>query len=398
MRKRPLVILFSVIVVDLIGFGVVMPILPFYASQFGANGTILGLLLTAYAAMQFCFARLWGRLSDRIGRRKVLFLTLLAGSGALVLLGLASSLKWLFIGRILSGVFAANISVASAYVSDVTTEADRTRGMGMIGAAFGVGFLLGPAIGGALAQYGYHVPILVAAALTGLNALTTWWRLPEPERHRPSETLQPVAALEQADRQVRRLVVLNFIFTAGVAILETTLAYFLRDRFSYDAHHVAFIFAMMALLMVAIQAGLIRQLVIWCGERRLLVGGSFLLAVSLALIPILHLPLLAWIALAISAVGRGISQPALMGLVSFQAAADRRGTVMGAFQASASLARVAAPVAGGMIYDRVPNAVFLASALLVGIVGILGNARSLGQAQPTADTCTPTSSDSQGSP
>ena len=148
--RSSLLILFSVVVLDLIGFGIVVPILPFYAEKYGANATILGLLLMSYAMMQFLFATLWGRLSDRIGRKKVLLLTMGGSVLGLLVLGLANSLALLFAGRILSGIFGANISVASAYVTDVTTPENRAKGMGMIGAAFGIGFILGPALGGAL--------------------------------------------------------------------------------------------------------------------------------------------------------------------------------------------------------------------------------------------------------
>ena len=177
--KSSLLILFSVIVLDLIGFGIVIPILPFYAEQYGANATLLGLLLTSYAVMQFLFSPIWGKLSDQIGRKKVLLLTMGGSVLGLLILGLAHSLTLLFVGRILSGAFGANISVASAYVTDVTTPENRAKGMGMIGAAFGIGFILGPAFGGMLSVYGYSVPILAAAGLGAVNVVYAMFRLGE---------------------------------------------------------------------------------------------------------------------------------------------------------------------------------------------------------------------------
>ena len=245
--NRNLLILFSVIVLDLIGFGVVMPILPFYAKQYGANATVLGLLLTSYSAMQFAFSSVWGRLSDRIGRKNVLLFTIAGSAVSLTILGLADSLFLLFVGRILSGVFAANISVASAYVTDVTTEENRSKGMGMIGVAFGIGFLLGPAMGGILSRHGYHAPILTAAGLCALNWIYTFARLPEPSKHHKPEEVIKTSALSH--RPIFMFCTIYFLFTVAVSQLETTFALFMMQRFHYDAMHVAYILALMALIM-----------------------------------------------------------------------------------------------------------------------------------------------------
>ncbi|MFQ5416330.1 MAG: MFS transporter, partial [Myxococcota bacterium] len=183
-HKATLPVLFSVIVIDLIGFGIVLPVLPFYADAFGANALVLGLLLTSHAAMQAIFAPLWGRLADRVGRRPVMLWTIAGTCGSLVILGLAESLAQLFVARVLSGIFAANISVATAYIGDVTEEHERTRWMGMVGACFGVGFLFGPALGGWLARYGYGTPMLCAAGLAAVNLVYAGVVLKEPATHR----------------------------------------------------------------------------------------------------------------------------------------------------------------------------------------------------------------------
>ena len=173
-----------------------VPVLPFWAKEFGASGLQLGLVLSVYAAAQFVFAPFWGRLSDRVGRRPVLLCTI-AGTGAsLLLLGFANSYATLLIARLLAGAFAANVSVASAYVADVTAESERTRWMGMIGASFAVGFVLGPAIGGILGAYGYAVPMLFAAGLAGLNLVAAFLRLKEPERRETSAGVDCPATLD----------------------------------------------------------------------------------------------------------------------------------------------------------------------------------------------------------
>ena len=364
-------VLFSIVLVDLIGFGIVLPILPFYADAYGASGTVLGLLLASYAAMQLVFAPIWGRLSDRVGRRPVMLVTI-AGTGvALLLLGLADSLAWLFIARILGGIFAANISVATAYVSDVTEPEERTRWMGMIGASFGVGFLLGPAIGGLLAPYGYSVPMLTAAGMAAVNFLYACVVLKEPERHLPREDDIPKPREALANPVVRRLCAINFIFTFAVCQLETTFAYFMMRRFSYDAAQVAFILVFMAFIMVSIQGGAIRHLAKRFGERSLLVSGIALMAAAFFAIPWTHGVSLLLLPLAVSAVGRAISQPSMMSMVSLGATPTTRGAVMGAFQSSSALARVFGPLAAGLLFDYEIGAPYLlASVLMVAAVAV----------------------------
>ncbi len=353
-------------IVDLIGFGIVMPVLPFYAKEFGASATVLGALLMCHAAAQFVFAPLWGRLSDRIGRRPVLLMTIAGTALSLLALGLATSLPWIFAARVLGGVFAANISVASAYIADVTAEEERTRWMGMLGASFGVGFLLGPAIGGGLAPFGYHVPLLVAAALATGNWLHAMVSLQEPPRHAATEQATRTRGALLRDPLVRRLCTANLVFSIAVAQLETVFAFFMIDRFGYDAQHVAVILVGMALLMGGVQGGGMKALAARFPERSLVIAGSLTLAASMALLP--EMPTVAWLVapLALSALGRAVLQPSLLSMTSLAATPSERGAVMGAFQASASLARVIGPLVAGALYDRLQPAPFwFASALLI---------------------------------
>jgi MFS family permease len=354
------------VIVDLIGFGIVMPVLPFYAKEFGASATVLGMLLMCHAAAQFVFAPLWGRLSDRIGRRPVLLMTIAGTALSLLALGLATSLPWVFAARVLGGAFAANISVASAYIADVTAEEERTRWMGMLGASFGIGFLLGPAIGGALAPLGYHVPLLVAAGLATLNWLHAVASLQEPPRHAAAEEPTRTRAALLRDPLVRRLCTANLVFSVAVAQLETVFAFLMIDRFGYDAQHVAAILVGMALLMGGVQGGGMKALARRYSERGLAIAGASALAVAFAAVP--EMPSVAWLLapLALSALGRAILQPSLLSMTSLAASRSERGAVMGAFQASASLARVVGPVAAGLLYDRSQAAPFwFASVLLV---------------------------------
>jgi len=357
-------VLFSVVIIDLIGFGIMMPVLPFYAREFGASATTLGFLFTVYAAAQFLCAPAWGRLSDRIGRRRVMLTTIAGTALALLGLGFARSLLWLFVARALGGAFAANIGVASAYITDVTPEQDRTRWMGMLGACFGIGFVLGPAIGGALAPFGYAIPMFAAAGLAGANWIHAAFSLPEPPvRARGLEgRSRPVGVLRVP--LVRRLCVANFVFTLAVTQLETVFAFFMGDRFGYDAREVAVLLITMAVVMGAIQGGAMKTLAARWSERSLAIAGSLLLAVGFLALP--RAPSVAL--LLVPLVLRAILQPALMSMVSLTAQPGARGSVMGTFQASASLARVLGPIAAGWLYDRQLAApFFVAGALLVAV-------------------------------
>jgi DHA1 family tetracycline resistance protein-like MFS transporter len=282
----------------------------------------------------------------------------------LILTGIADTLLLVFVGRILSGIFAANISVASAYVADITTEENRSKGMGMIGAAFGIGFLLGPALGGTLSHYGYHVPILTAAILTAVNMIYASLRLTEPKRHHthPEEIIQTKVL---SHRPILKICLVYFIFTLGVTQLESIFAFFMMDRFQYDAMHVAYILAMMALVMVAIQGGLIRILTQKYGENLLFISGVMILSFAFFLIPkSASVPLLL-LPLSFAAVGRGISQPSLLSLISKKAPPHMRGAVMGTFQASASLGRVVGPALAGLFYDQWQASPFYFAAILM---------------------------------
>jgi MFS family permease len=343
-----------------------IPVLPFYAREFGASATTLGFLFTVFAAAQFLCAPAWGRLSDRIGRRRVMLLTIAGTALALLGLGFARSLAWLFVARALGGAFAANIGLASAYITDVTSEQERTRWMGMLGACFGVGFVLGPAIGGLLAPFGYAVPMFAAAGLAGANLVHAALSLREPAAHARLTVQAGRPALRVP--LVRRLCLANFVFSLAVTQLETVFAFFMGDRFGYDARDVAVLLIAMAVLMGAIQAGGMKKLAARWSERSLATAGSLLLAAGFLAFPQPASVALLLVPLALCAVGRAVLQPALMSMASLAAPASERGSVMGTFQASASLARVLGPIAAGWLYDRQLAAPFwLAGALLVAV-------------------------------
>jgi len=371
-------VLFSVIVVDLIGFGIVVPILPFWAERYGASGLMLGVLLSSHAAAQFLFAPVWGRLSDRVGRRPVMLFTIAGTALALLFLGFADSLGQIFAARLLAGVFGSNVSVATAYLTDVTDEADRTRWMGMIGASFAVGFTLGPPLGGVLSRLGHEMPMLVAAGMAAINLVWATLRLREPERRgeRPQPNLTSRLDVLRAP-VIGRVCLVYFLFSLAVTQLETTFAFFMSHRFGYDELGVGLVMLAMAVVMGGIQGGGMKRLSERYAERQLILAGLSCMALAFLLVPLPSNVGLLMVPLGLAAVGRGICQPPMMSLVSLAADESSRGLVLGVFQSTASAARIVGPIAAGLLYDfGAPLPYWTASALTAAALGLALNVPS----------------------
>ncbi len=363
--SRPLYVLLAVIVIDLIGFGVAIPVLPYLAKSQHEGGWVLGLLLASYAAMQFVFAPIWGRVSDRIGRRPVILLTIAGTSACLLLLGLSDSIAWFFVARILGGVFGANISVATAYIIDMTDPEDRTRWMGMIGASFAVGFTLGPVIGGVLSLYGYGAPMLFASGLAAVNFAFATRYLREPAHRSHEVDVITRREVLRGSALLRRLALVNFIFTFAVCQLESMFVYFMIKRFDYETWDVAWIMFAMAFVMMGIQGGAIRSLADRFGERQLLLTGVILMGATFLAIPYPSTVRVLIFLLVLSAAGRAISQPSMLSLVSLEATSSTRGVVMGSFQSAASAGRTIGPVVAGVLFDRYDGLPFLVAGALM---------------------------------
>jgi DHA1 family tetracycline resistance protein-like MFS transporter len=369
--RSPLLIIFVVVFLDLLGFGIVIPILPYYAEAYGASALTLGWLLAIYSAMQLVFAPLWGRLSDAHGRRPILVATILGQGASLLVLGFAPSLAWLFVGRALAGICGANLSTAAAYIADVTPEEGRARGMGVIGAGFGLGFIFGPAIGGLLSHWGYGTPMFVAAGVALAAGLFAWARLPEPpldpqlrQGHRRS--LDRAAIRESlGDTRTRIAILLFFVLTLAATQTETAFALFLESRRGYGAREAGLLLAFTGLVMAGVQGGLIGPLSRRFGEARLVAAGGLALGGALVVFATAsHLALLVG-SLAFLGFGMGLTHPSLQSLASLGAAPGRQGATMGVYQSAGSLARVAGPPFAGFLYDVYGNAVpFLAAAAL----------------------------------
>ncbi len=364
-----------VVFIDLLGFGIVIPILPYYAKQFGSSAWTLGLLMASYSFFQFLCAPLWGRLSDHIGRKPVLMASIFGGALSLLLMGFAHSITWLFVGRIFAGLCAANISTAYAYVADITDEKDRTKGMGIIGAGFGMGFIFGPAIGGWLSKYGYPTPFFFGAALSALNLILAAWILKEPK----------MAAIERSANRSKRFdwgatakvlsnpkrqlgVSLFFLLTFAVTQMEVSFAYYMNRYFGYSAHEAGMLLAVMGIIMILIQGGLIGRLSKKFGENALIMTGFFLCSGALAIFASTHSLQLNIAMLMMLSVGHGILHPSLSSFTSKASSAADHGATMGVFQSAGSLARVVGPPCAGWLFDRVnPSAPFMFGAMVLAL-------------------------------
>ncbi len=379
MKRTPLAIIFAITFIDLLGFGIVIPIIPSYAgSSFEASDVTVGFLVASFSFAQLLFTPVWGRLSDRYGRRPILLFGLILTVISYVLFGLASSLPMLFFSRLLGGVGGANISAAQAYISDVTRPEDRAKGMGLIGAAFGLGFVFGPFIGGMLVQYGYDVPGFAAAALSAVALLTAAFALPEslPSAQRGEAAASGISLrlLIEALRRpkIGMLLLLFFLITFGYANIYATFPLISVREFGYSDREVGYLFGFIGIISAATQGGLIRLLSSRFHERELFLAGAMLTAVGLVLIPYYHgtVPLL--IVLAVLSVGTGIMTPSCLGLISRHADARQQGGVLGINQALGALGRVLGPIWGAFVFQAIGTTwPFLTGGIVLLLVFIL---------------------------
>src|SRR6266568_845266 len=267
--SRPLLIIFLTILVNLIGFGIIIPLLPFYAQTFGASPLVIGLLFAIFSLCQLAAAPALGDLSDRYGRRPILIFSLLGTVVSFVMLALAHSVTVLFVARIVDGLSGGNISTARAYVADVTDPKDRARAYGLIGAAFGLGFILGPAISGVLARVSYTAPIWAAAAITLVATAMAWLWLPETVHRAHAGTGMPFRNLAETMKRpgLRRVLVIDFVYWLAFAVFQTTFALFAANRFGFDAPQTGYFFAAFGVLGAIIQGGFIRPVVHRLGDK-----------------------------------------------------------------------------------------------------------------------------------
>jgi DHA1 family tetracycline resistance protein-like MFS transporter len=347
--RRALTTLFLIVFTDLVGFGIVIPLLPLYAEHYHPAPWVFGLLMATYSAMQFVFSPILGRLSDRVGRRPVLLISLTGSVIGFVMFALADSLAWLFASRLLAGIAGGNIATAQAVIADTTKPEDRARGMGLIGAAFGLGFIAGPALAGLLAPISSAAPGWGAATCSLVAFAMTLVYLPETRPVGSTATgaipASGVARLAFAWRhhELAPLMAIGFAVVTAFAAFEVTFAQFLHERLALPHSGVSFLFVYVGVLAAVVQGVLVGRATRRLGERRLVIGGLALGAVGLLLLASAHRLGFVLAVLPALSLGIGMVMPSLSSLVSRGAAADQQGMALGAFQGVSSLARVVGP-------------------------------------------------------
>ncbi len=358
-----LVVIFFTVFLYLVGFGVIIPILPILSREFGATSLQAGLLMSSYSLMQFLFSPFWGKLSDRYGRRPIILFCLFAEVFCYLLFAAASSLTMLFVARLLSGFFGASLSTASAYISDVTTKENRSKGMALIGVAFGLGFLLGPALGGTLSVVGkaYHLefalPSLFVAALCFITFVFAVFFLKESHQKNTAATehrRQRWSLLEKYLKlpTVSSLIVVFFLCSFAMSSMEATFILYMNDVFQWGAKEVSYGFAYIGFMMILTQGFLIRRVLPIFGEKKILVVGLVLLGSGLLGIALSSQLWMMALAVTALAMGNGLVNPAIMGSVSVLSDENEQGESMGVTQSLSSLGRIAGPAIGGFIYGQ----------------------------------------------
>lgn len=384
-QKRALKLIFFTVFLDLVGFGIILPLIPYLAREFAASPLQIGLLMAVYSFMQFLFSPLWGRLSDRFGRRPIILISLVGAVFSYTFFAFAQQLIYLFIARALAGFFAANIAAAQAYIADITPKDQRSIGMGLIGAAFGLGFIMGPAIAGLTGPigeslgseppFGIQFSALVAAGLNLINLILAYFMLPETLTQ-PKKTSSRVGRWESLtfifkQPLLRSLFIIFFLMSLAMALMEVMVFPFVQDRFAWDYKVASISFAYVGVVMVLTQGYFIRKWIPRFGEKKTLMFGLIAMAISFFGIGFsFTIPVLA-VVMTLLAVGNGCMRPPIVGLASVISDDEDQGYVLGVMNSMGAIGRIVGPILGGWLYQEFSQGAPFFTSGAMAVIGIL---------------------------
>jgi len=374
MKKSPqLYIVYFTVFLDLLGFGILIPLLPYVAESYNVSKIEIGFLMASYSLAQFIFSPIWGRLSDRIGRRPIILLSLLGSSSGYLLFALADSMTMLFVARIIAGCASGNISAAQAIVADTLPPEERTKGMGMIGASIGLGFMLGPALAGFLvSEHSYALPFIVAASLSGLDLILAFFFLPETVNNRNDQNIErrrfSLFTLKNSlgVKFIPHLFSISLIYHIALASMESSFALFGHAAFGMNERENSYIMFLVGVIMVAIQGGVIRSASKRYGDRNLLLFGIMGVTIGFALIGYATSFKILIAATIFMAIASGFIGPSISSLISQFSAKDVQGGILGLNQSMASMGRIIGPIVGTILFQWLnPRAPFYAGSILL---------------------------------
>jgi MFS transporter, DHA1 family, tetracycline resistance protein len=381
MKNSPFLVIFLTVLIDLLGFGLVIPILPIFAKNLGASNAFVGIIIAVFALMNFIFTPYLGSLSDKIGRRPIILISIAVNIVANLVFSMATTLPILILSRMLGGIGSANIGAAQAYISDITKPEERAKYLGLIGAAFGIGFVIGPLVGGIIQQsWGISGLGYAAAALCAFNLVVAWLFLPESlkEKNRTVERRNvSISDFQEALKKplIRELFWMSFVYISAFTLLQSTSSLLWKEHYGADETHINYLFATIGFFSMVVNAGMVGWLVRTFGEKNLLFYGNFFMVAGLLLVPsapqAFFYPVAAF-AIMLICIGSGCLTPNLTSVLSQNTAAHEQGKVLGLSQSFGSLARVIGPISAGFFYDAFYALPYYIAACLMLISAVLG--------------------------